>query len=321
MTQRKLLEIFFWMAAIVFALSKVAKADDSEKLYTTIEETPPRFEIVVNIPATTLTLYDKGKMVRQHKVAVGSPEWPTPSGKFEIERIEWNPWWYPPPSPWAKGAKPTPPGAGNPLGPVKLMMGDALRIHGTNKPGSVGYAQSHGCMRMISAEAKNLARYLQTEIFGDNDPLLYEKYAKASTQTFVKNLPENEKVWVYLVYEPLEKKSNQVVINPNVYNRKISYEDSLMDLLASAGIWTAPLDMKKFNDIRQKAKGKVSVPLSDLLAEGSDAKTLDPEFTSACLNEAPTQILNEARSRYNTRLQAVEAVAAPAHEIPQVSAR
>ncbi|GEM_PF-1665013 len=329
MTKRKLLEVFIWMGLIVFAMGRLVKAEDlshplnspEEKVYQSIEETPPRFEIVVNIPATTLTLYDHGKPIQQHKVAVGSPAWPTPSGKFQIEKIEWNPWWYPPPSPWARGAKPAPPGAGNPLGPVKMAMGDALRIHGTNKPASVGYPQSHGCMRMLSAEAKNLARFLQSEILGDKDPQIYEQYAKVAWQTFTKPLPESEKVWVYLVYEPLQGESNQLVMNPNFYNRKISYEDSLFKILADAGIMSAPIDLHKFEDLRKNAKGTTFIPFQDLLAEGSDAKILPPEFASACWNEAPKNSIQSIRSRYNTRLQPVDMAQHPEGEAARVSAR
>ncbi len=342
MTQRKLLEVFLWMSLILFAMTRLVKAEGNQtaqqpqsgseglgatrapmvdKVYQIIEATPPRFEIVVNIPATTLTLYDHGKPIRQHKVAVGSPAWPTPSGKYQIEKIEWNPWWYPPPSPWAKGAKPAPPGANNPLGPVKMAMGDALRIHGTNKPASVGYPQSHGCMRMLSAEAKSLAQFLQSEILGDKDPQIYEQYAKVAWQTFVKPLPEDEKVWVYLVYEPLERKSNEVVIYPNLYNRKIPYEDSLFQILAEAGILSAPIDLKKFDAIRKNAKGTLFIPFQDLLADGVDAKTLSPEFASICWNEAATNSIQAIRSRYNTHLQPVELAHTPPSEAARVSAR
>jgi len=328
MTQRKFVQIFLWMGLMVLAMTRLAHADEAMpaasaegKSYQTLEEAPPRFEILVNIPATTLTLYDHGQAIQQYKVAVGSPAWPTPSGKFQIERIEWNPWWYPPPSPWARGAKPTPPGAGNPLGPVKMAMGDALRIHGTNKPASVGYAQSHGCMRMLSAEAKKLAQFLQSEIFGDKDPELYERYAKTAWQTFVKPLPDTEKIWVYLVYEPLERRANQIVVNPNVYNRKIAYEDSLFQILNEAGILSAPIDLKKFEEIRKNAKGPLSIPFQDLLAEGSDPATLDPEFASACWNEAPPNPLQGVRARYNTRLQPVDLAGLSGGEAARVSAR
>lgn len=320
MTQRKLLEVFLWMSLILFAMTRLVKAEE-QKIYQTIEATPPRFEIVVNISATTLTLYDQGKAIRQHKVAVGSPAWPTPSGKYQIEKIEWNPWWYPPPSPWARGAKPAPPGANNPLGPVKMMMGDALRIHGTNKPGSVGYPQSHGCMRMLSAEAKSLAQFLQSEILGDKDPSIYEKYAKVAWQTFVKPFRDQERVWVYLVYEPLERKSNQIVLNPNFYNRKIPYEDSLFQIFAEAGILSAPIDLKKFDEIRKNAKTTTSIPFQDLLAEGSDAKILPPEFASACWNETPTNSIQAIRSRYNTRLQLMDVAKPPEGEAARVSSR
>lgn len=318
MTQRKLLEVFIWMSLVLFAMTRMVRAD--EKTYQTSEATPPRFEIVVNIPATTLTLYDQGKPIKQHKVAVGSPAWPTPSGKYQIERIEWNPWWYPPPSPWAKGAKPAPPGANNPLGPVKMAMGDALRIHGTNKPASVGYPQSHGCMRMLSSEAKNLAAFLQSEIFGDKDPSIYAQYAKTAWQTFTKILPEGEKIWVYLIYEPIEGNSNQVIINPNVYGKKISYEDSLFKILADAGIMSAPIDLNKFSELRKNAKGILTIPFQDLLAEGSDPKILSPAFASTCWADN-THSLSTIRTRYNSRLQPVDVAKPPEGEAARVSAR
>ena len=44
-----------------------------------------------------------------------------------------------------------PPGPQNPLGPRALYLGDTLyRIHGTNRPGSIGGAVSHGCFRMYN---------------------------------------------------------------------------------------------------------------------------------------------------------------------------
>jgi lipoprotein-anchoring transpeptidase ErfK/SrfK len=34
-------------------------------------------------------------------------------------------------------------------------------IHGTNNPGSIGSAASHGCLRMTEGDAKALARRIQ----------------------------------------------------------------------------------------------------------------------------------------------------------------
>ncbi len=98
-----------------------------------------------------------GKMsrVRSFPVAVGQPAWPTPLGSFHIRTKTRNPWWYPPNQPWAEGAKPVPPGPGNPLGTrwMGLNIG-GVGIHGTYNSGSIGSAASHGCIRMHIGSAE-----------------------------------------------------------------------------------------------------------------------------------------------------------------------
>lgn len=82
-------------------------------------------------------------------VATGMAAYPTPTGSFRIVTRQRNPWWYPPAADWAKGAKPVPPGPGNPLGTrwMGLNVG-AVGIHGTPDAASIGYSASHGCVRM-----------------------------------------------------------------------------------------------------------------------------------------------------------------------------
>lgn len=48
-------------------------------------------------------------------------------------------------------------GPGNPLGARALYLGDTqYRIHGTNKPQTIGHAMSSGCFRMINPDVMNL---------------------------------------------------------------------------------------------------------------------------------------------------------------------
>ena len=48
-------------------------------------------------------------------------------------------------------------GPGNPLGSRALYLGDsAYRIHGTDKPWSIGQASSSGCIRMMNADIEEL---------------------------------------------------------------------------------------------------------------------------------------------------------------------
>jgi lipoprotein-anchoring transpeptidase ErfK/SrfK len=117
--------------------------------------------VVVERFANRLRLYDGRRLVRQFGVATGQSVYPTPSGSFRIVDKQLNPWWYPPPSPWAAGEKPVPPGPGNPLG-TRWMGIDSpgVGIHGTPNDASIGYSASHGCIRMHIPDAEWLFQHV-----------------------------------------------------------------------------------------------------------------------------------------------------------------
>ena len=113
--------------------------------------------IVVNIGQRKLRLIRGGKVVKTYGVAVGQPDHPTPTGTYEIIRMEKDPTWSPPDSPWAEGLGPIPPGPGNPLGTRWIgTSSPAIGIHGTYDDGSIGTAASHGCIRMHIPEVEQL---------------------------------------------------------------------------------------------------------------------------------------------------------------------
>jgi lipoprotein-anchoring transpeptidase ErfK/SrfK len=105
--------------------------------------------IVIRRGSNRLFLYKGMNPWRTFTVATGQAIYPTPLGKFDIV-VKWkDPWWYPPDSPWAQGAKPIPPGPGNPLGTRWMgLSAPGVGIHGTPDPASLGYSASHGCIRM-----------------------------------------------------------------------------------------------------------------------------------------------------------------------------
>jgi len=124
--------------------------------------TPARFgpAVVIRRGSKRLTLFrgsGPGPMraVASFPIATGMAAYPTPLGSFRIVTKQRNPWWYPPPTGWAAGAKPIPPGPGNPLGTrwMGLNVG-AVGIHGTPDAASIGYSASHGCIRMRSPNAE-----------------------------------------------------------------------------------------------------------------------------------------------------------------------
>lgn len=120
--------------------------------------------LTLNLPSYELEVWDGGERIRSYPVTIGDRDYPTPTGGFQITRIEWNPRWVPPPSPWAKGEKEKEPGKGNPMGRVKLQFDDYLYIHGTWSTKQIGGAYSHGCVRLRNEDALDLARLLATRM-------------------------------------------------------------------------------------------------------------------------------------------------------------
>ncbi|MFO1519486.1 MAG: L,D-transpeptidase [bacterium] len=228
---------------------------------------PHRLKIVVNVPTMTLALMEGDKIVKQYNVAVGQPKYPTPPGNYNVERIEWNPWWLPPDSDWAKDAEKTPPGPKNPLGPVKLVMETDLRIHGTNKDKSVGKPSSHACFRMHNEEAKELAWYIQIRASQKTDESLQEKYAKNRSSTFV--VPLELPVPVEVVYEPISLKDGQIEIYPDIYWR-VKLKDKIADVLQKAGMNLDLFDAKKIAAVKRPSKF-TQIPVTSLLQEVSFA--------------------------------------------------
>lgn len=118
--------------------------------------------IVIRRGQNRLYFYNGMRLVRAFNVATGQASYPTPLGRHTVV-VKWrNPWWYPPNSAWAKGAEPVPPGPGNPLGTRWMGLSAPLvGIHGTPNAGSIGYSQSHGCIRMLIPEAEWLFERLE----------------------------------------------------------------------------------------------------------------------------------------------------------------
>ena len=122
-------------------------------------------ELQIDLSERVMRVVEGGEEVRRYEVAVGSRKHPTPRGTFRTGRIVWNPGWVPPDSDWARDEKPRPPGdPKNPMRGVKIYFREpAYYIHGTNAPGSIGQAASHGCIRMRERDAVKLGRWIEAK--------------------------------------------------------------------------------------------------------------------------------------------------------------
>ncbi|MES2524691.1 MAG: L,D-transpeptidase [Gemmatimonadota bacterium] len=154
--------------------------------------------IEVDLTARELHLYRGDSMVATHPVAVGSAEWPTKTGEWNITQVIWNPEWIPPDESWAEQREPRKPGdPQNPLGRAQLVYDMPRTIHGTNDPSSIGKAVSHGSLRVKNEVAMSLARLLMEETGVVKDEAWYDAVRKDRKTKQIVDLPQQVPIRVY----------------------------------------------------------------------------------------------------------------------------
>jgi lipoprotein-anchoring transpeptidase ErfK/SrfK len=115
--------------------------------------------IVVDRGRFKLTLYKHLKKAKTYSVAVGQVGLETPAGLYHVQNKAIDPAWHVPNSAWAGDLAGKVIPAGDPGNPIKarwLGIFDGAGIHGTSEDGSIGYAASHGCVRMHIADVEEL---------------------------------------------------------------------------------------------------------------------------------------------------------------------
>jgi len=120
--------------------------------------------LVINLPELCLYHFVNGVYIRRYALAVGKRTWPTPTGTYVIYEKRRKPIWNVPPSiqeemeeQGLEVVEQVPPGPKNPLGDYWMgTSAEGVGIHATNRPWTVGYFVSHGCIRMLPDEIAQL---------------------------------------------------------------------------------------------------------------------------------------------------------------------
>lgn len=124
----------------------------------------PRKGVVVNLATMRLFQFAKGGRLNTYPVGIGREGRSTPTGAMKIDRKIEHPTWHVPDSirkdHQAKG-DPLPavvsPGPDNPLGDYAFYLNlPKYLIHGTNKPYSIGFRASNGCLRLYPEDIEKL---------------------------------------------------------------------------------------------------------------------------------------------------------------------
>ncbi len=106
-----------------------------------------------------LRLFVNRRLAKTYRVGIGAAGFATPAGEYEVESKAANPAWYVPNEAWAGDLAGKVIAGNDPDNPIKARwMGfhDGAGIHGTADEASIGGAASHGCIRMLIADVKDL---------------------------------------------------------------------------------------------------------------------------------------------------------------------
>jgi murein L,D-transpeptidase YcbB/YkuD len=203
--------------------------------------------LTLNIPSFRLTLWQNDKEAKSYFIGVGMKEHPLYIGDREARELIWNPAWIPPDSDWVLEMKGVTPGEiikasdpRNPLGKMKIPLGNHYLIHQARGMGDVGNLVSHGCVRMPLPDLYDLADKI---IAARSAPVSSKRIAaaKRSQRTLVVRL--EEPVPMDINYDTLVVEDGMLHIYPDVYLRGTNRPAQLRAELQAANV-----DVSNLND-------------------------------------------------------------------------
>jgi hypothetical protein len=215
----------------------------------------PDVRLTLNVPSFRLTLWQNGREVKSYFVGVGMKDYPIYIGERQATEVIYNPSWIPPASDWVGKRNGVRPGQiikasdpRNPLGKVKIPLGDAYLIHQAAKTTDLGNLVSHGCVRMLRADLYDLAAKLAA---ARSAPVSAAQVAAAKRSSRQLVIPLGDPVPIDINYDTLVVEGGRLHIYPDVYDRRTNTVSRLRAELEASGADLSGVDdetLKKLLD-------------------------------------------------------------------------
>lgn len=132
------------------------------------QDRPDVARVVISIKGNTFNAFDSaGNLVFHSPTTLGSKYDPSPRETLEVKKKTFDPWFHYQPTlfhevPDDEPEANLPPGPNSPVGIVWVALSKPhYGIHGTSSPHTIGYASSHGCVRLTNWDARDVAHRLQ----------------------------------------------------------------------------------------------------------------------------------------------------------------
>jgi hypothetical protein len=248
----------------------------------------PDVRLTLNVPSFRLTLWQNGREVKSYFVGVGKKDYPIYIGDREATEVIYNPSWIPPSSDWVAGRKGVKPGEvikasdpRNPLGKVKIPLGDAYLIHQAAATTDLGNLVSHGCVRMLRSDLYDLSAKLAA---ARSAPVTAAQVARAKAGSRQLIVPLGDPVPVDINYDTLVVEGGVLHIYPDVYDRKTNTVARLRAELESSGVNLSGVDDETLSAMLARVTRRTkfvvdarSVEEGRALADGRSAPLLERE--------------------------------------------
>lgn len=135
------------------------------------QDRPDIARVVVSIRGNTFNAFDaQGNLIFHAPTTLGNKYDPSPNETVEVKKIVHDPHFHYQPKLFAEVPDHEPeanlnPGPNSPVGVVWVALSKPhFGVHGTSDPDSIGYASSHGCVRLTNWDAQEVARRLSPGI-------------------------------------------------------------------------------------------------------------------------------------------------------------
>lgn len=226
--------------------------------------------ITINLPAFLLTLWQSGKEIKSYHVGIGRQSFPVPVGEREAKSLIFNPDWIPPNSAWVQGTAGVEPyehiaadDPRNPLGKIKIPLGEGYLIHEAAHESEIGRPVSHGCIRMRRADLFDLANKIIT---ARNLPVTSQQLAQVQQGTERLPVPLATPLLVDINYDLQVVEGRVLRLYPDVYERGAFNLDNLRAELQSAGVNVTKLPDEKLQELldRVSTRSQFAISVADI---------------------------------------------------------
>lgn len=119
--------------------------------------------VVISIQGNTFNAFDaEGNLIFHGPTTLGSEYDPSPRETLEVKKVTFDPWFHYQPTLFHEVPDENPeanlaPGPNSPVGIVWIALSKPhYGIHGTSSPDTIGYASSHGCVRLTNWDAREV---------------------------------------------------------------------------------------------------------------------------------------------------------------------